>query len=225
MEPSVFVLILQQDAAERQLIESVLRSFNARAESLTDSARAAELINTRKFDGVFVDGELPKGKSLQLVQQVRQSPSNSKAPIVFITDENHSVLVREAFAAGVTFFLTRPLDQKKVERLLNVTRGAMLAERRGYYRIPIQAPVRFTTGKKSAEGTSVNISRSGILIEAGGRLAQGDTVEMTIDLPKPGRQIRAVGEVVRVDEQGRAGIHFTRLAAADIEALQNFIGI
>lgn len=172
-----------------------------------------------------MDGELPENLSLKLVRQIRKSPSNKKAPIIFITNQSSSIGLKEAFEAGVTFFLTRPLDQKKVLRLLNATRGSMLAERRAYHRVLVEAPVRFQAGAKAGQGQSVNISRSGILFEARGTLARGDVVEMEIALPAPAGTIRAVGEVARLDPEGRAGVRFRRLAAADLEQLQNFLGV
>lgn len=218
------VLVVHRDAAERKLLETMLRGFQVQVETLDDGARAAALVKKRKFDGVFVDGELPNQGGLELVRQVRKSPSNKKAPVVLISNPSSSIRLGDAFQAGVTFFLTCPLDQKKVSRLLNATRGSMLAERRSYHRLPLQAPVRFKVGSKAGQGTSINISRSGILFQAQGLLKAGDTVEMEFGLPQQG-VLSAQGQVARVDSAGAAGVRFTRLPAADIEKLQTFIGI
>lgn len=225
MEVNLNVLVVDHDAPERQLVVSILRSFRAQLEAVGEASRAAELIQKRKFDGIFVDGELPKGQGLALVRMIRKSASNRKAPVVFITNQKSTVSLSDAFEAGVTFFLTRPLDQKKVNRLLNATRGAMLSERRGYHRVAVEVLVRFKSGPKKGQGSSVNISRSGILFEAGGALAPGDKVEVEFALPHQSGVVTAQGQVARVDSEGRAGVRFIKLAAADLELLQNFIGI
>ena len=225
MEVGLSVLIVHNDPVERQLVESVLRNFRVKVEALGSGSDAVNQVKKEKYDGVFIDAELPDVSGLELVRKIRKSSSNSKIPIVFITNQASSIPLSDAFEAGVTFFLTRPLDVKKVQRLLNATRGAMLVERRRYHRVPVQAPVVFKAGAKTGKGHSVNISRSGILLEARGGLKMGDVVEMEISLPGPAGMVRAVGEVVRVDDAGHAGIHFTKLSAADLEQLQNFIGV
>ena len=220
------ILIVHHDPAEREVMQGILRGHGVEVDVLADGVRAAALVKKRKFDGVFVDGELPSMKSLELVQQIRNSPSNKKAPIIFIANPNSTIRIADAFAAGVTFFLTRPLDKSKVQRLLNTTRGSMLAERRSYHRVGVAVPVRFKAGSKSGRGRSVNICRSGILFQAGGLLKPGDTVEMEIALPQPAGAIKATGDMVRLDAaSGAAGVRFTRLPAADIEQLQTFIGL
>ncbi|MFQ5816671.1 MAG: response regulator [Terriglobia bacterium] len=225
MEGNVSVLIVAHDASERRLVATVLGGLGVEVEALDEGARAAELIKKRKFDGVIVDGELPEQRSLELVREIRKSPSNKKTPVIFITNPDSSIQLSDAFRAGVTFFLTRPLDRNKVIRLLHATHGSLLWERRNYQRVPVRAPVRFKAGSKSGRGTSVNISRRGILFAAREALAAGDTVEMEIGLPAPAATIRAVGEVVQGDSEGCTRVCFTRLAAADLEQLQNFIGI
>jgi CheY-like chemotaxis protein len=224
-DPALQLMIVHKETGERELVSAVLRGFRVRVEAVGNGQQAAQLVKKRKFDGFFIDGELPQGGGLELVRQIRKSASNKNAPIVFITDARSTIRLGDAFQAGVTFFLSRPLDQKKVTRLLNATRGSMLAERRSYHRVAVATPVRWQAGKKSGQVQSVNISRSGILIEAGDALAVGDVAELRFTLPGQATPIQAQAEVVRVDEQGRAGMRFTRLDASGLEQLQSFIGL
>jgi len=218
------VLIVHKELGDRKLIEGVLRSFGLRVQAIADSTQAASLVKKKKFDGIFLDAELPKLDGLELARRIRSSPSNRRAPIVLISDAQSSIGLSEAFAAGVTFFLTRPIDQKKLIHLLNATRGTMLAERRRYHRVPLKVLVSFVVVGRAGQGLSTNISCSGILFQGDGSLQPGNTLVTEFVFPGQTEPIHAQGEVARVDEQQCVGVRFTRLAAVDLERLQNFVG-
>ncbi len=225
VEVPLNVLIVHKEPGDRKLVEGILRSFGVQVHSLADSTQAAALVKKKKFDGIFLDAELPKLDGLELARHIRKSPSNRKAPIILITDEQSSIGLGDAFQAGVTFFLTRPIDQKKITHLLNATRGTMLSERRRYHRVPLEVPVGFSVAGRAGGGRSTNISCSGILFQGDGTLRPGETLELEFVLPGQREPMRAQGEVARVDEQQRVGVRFMRLAAADVERLQNFVGV
>lgn len=219
------VLIVHKESGERKLMEAVLQGFRLRVQAVAGSTQAAALVKKKKFDGIFLDGELPKLDGLELARLIRNSPSNRKAPIILITDQRSAIGLGDAFQAGVTFFLTRPVDQKKIAHLLNATRGAMLVERRRYHRVPLEVPVGFVGAGRAGQGPSTNISCSGILFQGDGSLQPGETLGMQFPLLGQSEPIHAQGEVARVDEQQRVGVRFTRLAAVDLERLQSFVGV
>jgi CheY-like chemotaxis protein len=137
--------------------------MKAQAEIIEDRADVGELIERQKFAGIILDGKLIGRRRLELVHRIRRSPSNSKTPIVLILDPQDTGWLMDAYRAGVAFSVIRPLGEKKLNQLLTLAGGSMLAEQRSYIRLPASLPVRFLAGKRSGQGQSINISRSGLL--------------------------------------------------------------
>jgi hypothetical protein len=62
-----------------------------------------------------------------------------------------------------------------------------------------------------------------MLLLAEGRLIAGTQIEVEFTLPAQSRQIRSRASVKRVDEGGRAGIHFEEMNAADAQLLRDLV--
>lgn len=219
------VLLADHDTGERNLLVGILRAFGVEVEVPIEAKRAADSINKQKFDGLFLAEGMPGAAGLELLQTARASAANRDTPIIFIPNKTSSISTAQAFKAGATFLLNRPLDREKVTHLLNATRGTMLAERRNHHRVLLNESVDFSAGTKEGEGNSVNVSRTGILFEAAGVLKAGESVKVEFRLPSEAEPVRAEGVVVHVDSEGRAGVRFSKLAGTDQEKLNKFIKV
>lgn len=217
------VLLVEDDVATLELIWEVLTSLGVEVRPLSDSTEAAAWIQRDKFDGVFLDLMMPKLDGFELARQIRRSPSNSRTPIVVVTGREDRETIEQAFAAGATFFLAKPIDRPKLIRLLNSTRGAMLEERRRYQRVPLRAEVTCMFDSRTTRGQSVNVSLSGLLFESEGSLTPGTRIRLGFHLPTQAKEILAEAAVVRVDDQRRAGARFTDMSAEDRQRLRDFV--
>jgi len=56
---SLKLLVVEDDAASLELMTEVLGSLEAEVRPISDSQKAAVLINQEKFDGIFLDLEMP----------------------------------------------------------------------------------------------------------------------------------------------------------------------
>jgi CheY-like chemotaxis protein len=217
------ILVVSQHRGECELIQDVLGGLGATTEITEDRTHAAGLLERRKFSGIFLGAESSLTKSFELVGQIRRSPSNQKTPVVLIVDPGNSKKLVEAYKAGVTFTVLRPLNEKKLAQILSLARGSMLAEQRNYHRVPASLPIRFRAGPRTGEGKSIDISRTGVLFGTAEAMRVGQTVETEISLPGEGSRISAGGEAARVDQEGRVAIRFTRLPVDDLERLKRFL--
>jgi CheY-like chemotaxis protein len=86
----------------------VFTSLKAEVCSVSDSVQAAALVNQEKFDGVFLDLEMPNINGFDLARQIRKSSWNKSAPIVIVTGRDDRRTMQEVFAIGATFFLQKP---------------------------------------------------------------------------------------------------------------------
>src|SRR5256885_8974575 len=114
---SLKVLVVEDDPASLELMTEVLRSLEADVRPVSDSQQAAILVSQEKFDGIFLDLEMPNLDGLALAQEVRTSSWNRLTPIVIVTGREERDTMHEAFSTGANFFLHKPIDRHKLSLL------------------------------------------------------------------------------------------------------------
>jgi CheY-like chemotaxis protein len=218
---SLKLLIVEDDLASLELMAEVFTSLHAEVCPVSDSEKAADLVNRQKFDGIFLDLEMPNLNGFDLARRIRTSSWNKSVPIIIVTGRDDRRTMQEAFEIGATFFLQKPVDRQKLTGLFRTVRGALLENRRRHTRVPLHTPVICSTGSRTKQGDTWNLSAGGIQVEVG-NLQAGDSVKLSFQLPRSGAAIDAGGVVVWVKEQ-RQGIQFTKTSAQNQQAIQEFI--
>lgn len=74
-----------EDPAALDMVKSLVEPLVYEVLALADSRQAAECVNKQKFDGVFVDLQMPNLDGFQLTSLIRASQLNSRVPIVMIS--------------------------------------------------------------------------------------------------------------------------------------------
>jgi CheY-like chemotaxis protein len=218
---SLKLLVVEDDIASLELMTEVLTSLEAGVHPVSDSQEAAILVNQEKFDGIFLDLEMPNLNGFALAQKVRTSSWNRSTPIVVVTGRDEQDTMQQAFATGATFFLQKPIDRHKLMRLFRTVRGTMVENRRRYARAPLQTEVTCSVGSSVGRGRTWNLSQGGMQVETG-NLKTGDTVQVTFRLPGSEGEIEAFGTVVWARET-RQGIQFVKMTNQNQEAIREFI--
>lgn len=215
------VLIVEDDVPSLELMTEALHSLKVDVCPLGDSVEAAALVSRDRFDGIFLDLEMPGLSGLELAQKIRKSSWNQSTPIVLVTGHDQRDTMQQAFANGVMFYLQKPIDRQKLTRLYHSVQGPMLQNRRRCTRVPLQAELTCVVGSKLFRGRTWNISNGGIQVEVDS-LSAHDVVRISIKLPKSPVVIDAIGEVVWI-KNGRQGIRFTKVDPKNQENIQRFI--
>jgi CheY-like chemotaxis protein len=218
---SLKLLVVEDDQPSLELMREVFTSLEAEVCALGDSKEAAALINQRRFDGIFLDLEMPSPDGFQLARLIRTSSANKTTPIVIVTAVDDKNVMEEAFSIGATFFLQKPIDRQKLSRLFRTVRGGMLNNRRRYIRVPLRAEVVLSIGSKNLQAVSWNLSEGGMQVEAGG-LRSREKVRLSFRLPAPEVAIEAEGVVAWVG-QNRQGIQFTTVSEQNQIGIRTFI--
>jgi DNA-binding response OmpR family regulator len=225
------ILVVEDDPAMLRLVGQVLEESGARPHLLSSSRHAAELINRDKFDGAILDWRLPEMDGLELARRIRSSKSNSRIPLVMITAVDDRKAAEESFKAGIDLFLQKPVSTRELRRLLNASRGAMLAERRRYQRAPVALAVRLAWTDRQEKGTSVNLSSTGMFVAVETAPAVGASLEAEFTLPDQLAPMRLAARVSRVtpgaapgQTSGRGvGLEFTAATSEEKSALMDFV--
>jgi CheY-like chemotaxis protein len=215
------LLIVEDDLASLELMAEVFTSLKAEVRPVSDSEKAVGMVNQEKFDGIFLDLEMPNLNGFDLARLIRKSSWNKSTPIVIVTGRDERQTMQEAFAIGATFFLQKPVDRQKLSVLFRTVSGGMLENRRKYTRVPLQTEVICSVGSRTIRGMTWNLSQGGMQVEASG-LQSKDTVRLSFRLPVSGVSIDAMGTVAWADER-RQGIQFMTLSTPAKQSIRNYI--
>ena len=217
----VKLLVVEDDRASLELMAEVFTALKAEVRPLNDAQTAALLVDREKFDGIFVDLEMPILNGPELAKRIRNSSRNRSTPIVIVSGVDEREAMKRCFATGATFFLQMPIDKSRLVRLFHTVHGSILENRRPYLRVPLQTAVSCVLGSRTLTGTSWNISQGGIQVEVDS-LQGSDAVRLSLELPGSAVSIDAVGRVVWTKDN-RQGIQFTKMTPHIQEEIKKFI--
>ena len=215
------LLVVEDDIPSLELMTEVFVSLKAEVRPISESEKAVAMVNQEKFDGIFLDLEMPNLNGFDLARLVRKSSWNKSTPIVIVTGRDDRETMQDAFAIGATFFLQKPVDRQKLSALFRIVSGGMLENRRKFTRVPIQTEVSCTVGSRTVRGTSWNLSQGGMQVEVSG-LKPRDAVRVSFKLPVSGVVIDAAGVVVW-GKENRQGIQFANLSVQSQQSIRRFM--
>lgn len=131
MESIVFVV--DDEAAARSAMESLLQSVGLRVETF---GSAAEFLGRRAPDGpccLVLDVRMPGMSGIELQRSLTQSGVNT--PIIFITGHGDIPMSVEAMKAGAMEFLTKPFRGQELLDAIHKALERSKASREGYARL------------------------------------------------------------------------------------------
>ncbi len=213
------LLIVEDDPASLELMEEVFLSLKAEVHCVGESGKAAELVNRERFDGIFLDLEMPIMNGFDLARWIRNSSWNRSTPIIIVTGRDDRQTMQQVFSNGATFYLQKPVDRQKLTNLFRTVRGSLYECRRRFVRVPLQTDVICTVDSREFRGVTWNLSQGGIQVDAE-NLKPGQHVRLSFRLPSSGTLIDATGIVVWVGDN-RQGIRFEHVK--NLPAIRDFI--
>jgi len=212
---------VEDDPASLELMEEVFCSLKANVHGVSESGKAAELVNRQRFDGIFLDLEMPSMNGFDLACWIRNSSWNRSTPIIIVTGRDDRQTMKQIFASGATFYLQKPVDRQKLSNLFRTVRGTMYENRRRFVRVPLQTDVVCTIDSRQLRGVTWNLSQGGILVDVG-NIKPGESVRLSFRLPSSATLIDAAAAVVWVDEK-RQGLRFEHLGQKNEQAVREYI--
>jgi len=218
--PTLKLLVVEDNLPSLELMTEVFTSLQANVVPMSDSQKATDVINEERFDGIFLDLEMPRVNGFDLARFIRKSKWNKSTPIIIVTGREDRQTMQQAFTLGATFFLQKPVDRQKLSGLFRTVRGGLFEFRRRHLRVPMQVEVACFAGPRTLPGMSQILSPGGIQIE-GVPLHLGDMVGIEFHLPS-GSYVEADGAVVWASED-RTGISFTKITEDNQLKIRQFV--
>jgi DNA-binding response OmpR family regulator len=115
------VLIAEDEAFSRQLLERALRRFNHEVVAVADGEEAWRAMQGEWFRVVISDWMMPNIDGLELCQRIRARKESDYVYFILLTGQkrSHENLI-EAIEAGVDDFLSKPFEPDEVMTRLRV---------------------------------------------------------------------------------------------------------
>lgn len=214
-------LVLCQEDETRQPVQQVLYKLGVESCFCHDVERARESLASRRADLVIVDCD-DVSQGAQFLKTLRQAPSNR--PLVSLAILNRRTTPAEAFRAGATLIVEKPISMRPLEMIVRASLGEMLREQRRSFRHAVAMPITlsFESGQQ-VRATAINLSEEGMAIQASTAIPERKPVKVDFFLPETKVGIQASGVIVWADLYGRAGIKFVEVQGQFRNVFENWL--
>lgn len=118
------ILIADDNAANRELLEAYLASVDCEIEMSVDGQDTLVKVSEFQPDLILLDIMMPKLSGFEVCQQVKSQPETSRAMVLMVTALNELGDIERAVKAGTDDFLSKPINKfellKRVENMLRL---------------------------------------------------------------------------------------------------------
>lgn len=118
------ILIADDNAANRELLEAYLVNIDCQIEMAVDGADALQKAQSFQPDLILLDVMMPKHSGFEVCQQLKKNPETSRIMILMVTALNELGDIERGVKAGTDDFLSKPVNRveliKRVENMLRL---------------------------------------------------------------------------------------------------------
>ena len=108
------VLIAEDDAVSRRLMEASVTNWGHEAVCADDGEQARALLQAGGIHICILDWEMPRMNGIELCQWIRFAHLTPKPYIIMLTCRREQEHVHAAYAAGVHDFISKPFDRDEL---------------------------------------------------------------------------------------------------------------
>jgi two-component system chemotaxis response regulator CheY len=116
------ILVVDDFKNSLAVLKMTLEMKKYEVATATNGQEALALLKSQKFDLLVTDFNMPVMNGLELVKNLKSDPTFSRFPVMVVSTEIDENKKKEAFKAGVTFWLKKPFNAeqfiKAVEKIL-----------------------------------------------------------------------------------------------------------
>jgi diguanylate cyclase (GGDEF)-like protein/PAS domain S-box-containing protein len=104
------ILVIDDNELNRDALCCLLRFHQYEVEGAADGHEALSLVESRSFDLVLLDIEMPGLSGLEVLTQIRTTRNQTDLPVIMVTARTHGPDIVEAFSLGANDYVTKPID-------------------------------------------------------------------------------------------------------------------
>lgn len=102
------IVVMEDDAATRMLIASVLKKDGHEVLAAEDGAQGLLLVETRRPDLVISDVQMPQLNGFDMLASLRRSPEIAATPVILLTSLQERAHMRIGMTTGADDYITKP---------------------------------------------------------------------------------------------------------------------
>jgi hypothetical protein len=212
-------LLVSQDRPSLRVLTALLDVLEIEHQTCPSCAEAVESLVHGHHSALVLDFDLPGAGQ---VARMARMASLQRRPVVFAMVSAFTP-VGGAFQSGVNFVLYKPLAYEQVARSLRAGQGFMKANPRHSPRHPLEALVYLQFGVAAMPAIVLDLSEQGLALQAPEPLPPVQNVPLRFVLPGTTHLVEATGKVIWADDDGRAGMFFSRLTPVSRQHLKNWL--
>lgn len=108
------ILAVDDSPSMRKMVSFTLTGAGYQVVEAVDGQDAYEKAQTRTFDLVLTDQNMPRLDGLGLTRKLREHPQFKTTPILMLTTESSDLMKQAGRAAGATGWLVKPFDPARL---------------------------------------------------------------------------------------------------------------
>ena len=213
-------IAITRDQQSVDILRHALEQLSTTLEVCRGLNSGQDVLQSQKYDGVIVDCDDLRG-GLSLLQELRRTSSN-KTSVSFAMLNGSST--KTAFEMGANFVLQKPLVPITTLRCFSAAFGQMTREKRRYFRVAVEMPVRVVfEGGPDLHASATNISEGGMAIATANPLPKKEISLVQFTLPTTSNTLQAKAVLAWADGSGHAGLRFLNLPQLSQEHLERWL--
>lgn len=183
------------------------------------ASETSEMLASDHHSALILDFELPH---VGQVAKMARAASEKRRPVLFGMIGS-TTSIGSVFQAGANFVLYKPLDPLQVLHSLRAAQGFMREDRRSSSRQKSESLAYLQMQSGTVPALVQDITDQGLSIQAAEPVLPLRNVPLRFLLPGTTNVVNATADFIWADEEGRAGLFFTKMAAACARDLQEWL--
>ncbi|MDH3999153.1 MAG: response regulator [Desulfuromonadales bacterium] len=118
------ILIVDDSPLMLTMLKDILAPTGHTVTAVESGVEACKQIETKHFDLLITDLNMPGIDGIELVRRARQRPEYQAVPIIIMTGENDQKRINEAMNLGISTFLEKPFKGSQLKMMLQLILGA-----------------------------------------------------------------------------------------------------
>jgi hypothetical protein len=215
----VSVLICTHSELEKELGHTLLWRSDVERHVVGRMEEARMMALAARPSLVVVDRDLPWAG--RLISALREDSSTRNLSIVVVARGDFDPGEVELLESGANAILRLPLEfegDERLERLLHVP-----VRKEARFSVSFRVDTYAADAGRPEPALALNLSQSGMLMEATGDLHVGEPIQMEFPLGEEPPPVQTQGRVVRVAAPSQYGIEFTDVDADVSTRIRHFI--
>lgn len=128
------VLVVDDNQINREIAQEIIAFYDIESDGASSGKEAIEMIKNKDYDLVFMDHMMPGMDGVETFHAIRQLPGNQyqKLPVVILTANATENAKQMFLELGFNGFLSKPIDIKKLNIILEKWLRSIHNERTGF---------------------------------------------------------------------------------------------